>query len=126
MEVTVPRAWIVDSNVGTIGDEQFRSIAHCLGHPRSSSPPSTTSTRNCILWESVKWFWLEENALLWLHGDFEQKQVEENARATRNDNDEEMVIPITAKGKEDEHNNQDRVEITVRANSKEEDRNANI
>ena len=49
---------------------------------------------------SAQWFYLEENGLLWLHGELEKKQVEKNARAQKK-NEEEVEITIRAKEKEE-------------------------
>lgn len=49
---------------------------------------------------SPQWFYLEENGLLWLSGDLENKQVEKNEMAKKK-NVEEVKITIRAKEKEE-------------------------
>jgi len=49
---------------------------------------------------SPQWFYLEENGLLWLSGDLENKQVEKNEMAKKK-NVEEVEITIRAKEKEE-------------------------
>ena len=124
LEVTLARAWINDIKVGIIDNEWFRSIAHCLANPSSTSFPSTPATTEHELWVLVHLLFLEVNGLLWLRGDFEQKQVEDNARAKKMDTEEGLEITVTEQEKEDELKDKEGVEITVKANDNEGDGNA--
>jgi len=51
---------------------------------------------------SAQWFYLEENGLLWLCGDLEEKQVERNARAKKKEEEDWVEISIRAKEQDEE------------------------
>jgi hypothetical protein len=51
---------------------------------------------------SAQWFNLQENALLWLRGDLEKKQVEQNAMAKKKDVEKGVNITVGAEEKEEE------------------------
>jgi len=73
--------WVDDIKVGIIDDEWFGPIAHCLANPSPRLPPSSASTKERKLWVAAQRFYLEENGLLWLHGDLKKTQVNKTARA---------------------------------------------
>jgi len=81
LEVTASGEWINDIKVRIIAEEWFGPIAHCLANPTPCPLPSTASAKECNLWLSVWRIYLEENGLLWLHGDLEKKPVKQNERA---------------------------------------------
>ena len=87
LEVTATGEWVDDIKVGIIDDEWFGPIAHCLANPSPHPPPSTASTKESTLWVAAQRFYLEENGLLWLHGDLEQTQVNKTARAKEKEED---------------------------------------
>jgi len=67
--------WVDDIKAGTIDDQWFGPIAHCLSSPSPRSPPSTASTKEGKLWVATKRFYLQENGPLLLCGDLEKTQV---------------------------------------------------
>jgi hypothetical protein len=104
MEVSAAREWIQNIKSGIVNDEWFGPIVHSLANPSPRPPPFTGSSKQLRLWASAQRFSLEENSLLWVHGDFERKQEEKKTWEKKRDKEE--------------------VEITVRANEKEEDEKA--
>jgi len=100
LEVSAAREWSDDFKAGIFGDEWFGPIAHSLANLSPRPPPSTASIKECKLWVSAERFYLEENVLLWLHGDLEKKQVQNNARAKKKDEEEGVEITVSAKENE--------------------------
>ena len=88
LEVTAAGEWIYDIKAGIVDHGWFRCIAHSFANPSPCPPPSTASTKECILLVPAPWLHLEENHLLWLRGDLEKKQVEKTARAKKMDKEE--------------------------------------
>ena len=87
LEVTAAGEWVDDIKVGIIDDEWFGPIAHCLANPSPCPPPSTASTKERKLWVVTQRFYLDENGLLWLHGDLEKTQIYKTARAKEKQED---------------------------------------
>jgi len=96
MEVTAAGEWIEDIKVGIVENEWFGPILHPLANPSPRPSPSTASAKERKLWVSAQRFYLEENGLMWLHGDLERKQEEKNAKKHNKD---EKEVEITARVK---------------------------
>jgi len=101
LEVTVAGERIKDIKAGIIDDEWFGLIVNSLAIPSPHPLPSTAPEKKHKLWVSAQRFCLDENGLLWLHGNLEKKQTEKNARVKKKD-DKEVLITVRTKEKEED------------------------
>jgi len=81
LEVPAAGEWIDDIKPGIVHEEWFGTIADFLASPSPHPLPSTASTKQHKSLVPAQRFCLEDNGLLWLHGDLEKKQGKNNSRA---------------------------------------------
>jgi hypothetical protein len=106
-EVTAARERIEDIKAGIIDDEWFGPIAHSLTNRSPRPLPSTAPAKDHKLWVSAQRFCLEENGLMWLFGNLENKKVETNTRVKKKD---EEKVEITVGTNETVHDSRSEME----------------
>jgi len=103
LEVTVARESVEDIKQGIIDDKWFVPIKCFLANQIPRPAPSTASGKEPKWMLSAQRFYLQENGLLWLHGDLEKKQVEKNVRVKVKEEEEKADKEAEGKAeKEDE------------------------